>query len=213
MSVLALSALGVLLAGSAARASDWLPATEPLPLGAAVRNIFDAQAAAACRDRYVLYELEWLRNASQLTVVGQEHLDLLIRTAGPARWVVVIEGNNDSNLNSSRRTTVVNALKAAGFSDATARVAVGRVPAEGLYGEESVPLYPLFITSRFRNYGITGRFGGNINNNYSGANGSGMGFGMGGYGGYGPGVGAYGFGLYGPSGYGPSAPGYRGLGY
>lgn len=212
-----LAALAAALAAGTGQAVN--PATMPEPLGASVKRYFHAQAAAAAQDHFTFYELEWLAGTAKLGPAGSAHLERVAKVVNDTTYQVILEANPDGALNLARRRFVVGFLLANGVTDADARVVIGRPYAEGLYGEEAVPIYPLMITTRFRNIGRNGRgFGSSAMGGFGmggfGMGGFGMGgFGMGGMGGFGgmP-FGGYGFGL---GGYGPTttAPGYRGLGY
>jgi hypothetical protein len=214
--------LGV--SAGAAEAGDHPPAVSPEPLGAAMHRIFNAQNIAAGQDHFTFYECEWLNNSARLGPAGNAHLDQVVRCLAQTRYPVVIEPNPDPNLNGVRRDVIVNALLAAGVLDARDRVITARPLAEGLYGEEAVPIYPLMITTRFRNNGLLGGVG----RGFGGFGGTGAfgGFGVGGGLGFGLGVGGVGYGGYGGGGffggglgYGGGYPattptqGYRGLGY
>jgi len=208
----AAAALAAVLGASPARAGDHPPATTPEPLGAAVHRFFQAQVDVAGQDRFTFYELEWLGHTAHLGPFGQGHLARVMRELPYFKYPVILEPHPDPIVNQTRRDLVVSALLKAGVADAPVRVVLGPPIAEGLYGEEAVPIYPMMISTRFRYGGFgVGGFGG------LGAFGLG-GFGLGGFGlggfGYGlSGLGLGGWGL-GGSGMGPaSSQGFRGLGY
>jgi hypothetical protein len=204
-----------LLGGIEAWAGEKEPANTPLPLGESIHRFFRTQADLAGADQFVFYELEWVKNSTSLGPAGRRHLERVARKLSMVGYPVLIEASSNLVVDQARRATLVTVLASAGIPNAEARVLIGQPVAEGLYGEEAVPLYPALITTRFRtNRGIGGGAYGGL-----GAYGA---FGAGGIGGYGAGAygaGGYGLGGYGGYGYGATpavttpATGYRGLGY
>ncbi|NBO93441.1 MAG: hypothetical protein EBV06_14185 [Planctomycetia bacterium] len=212
--------LALMMGSGSAWGMEFPPTMQVEPLGVASTRIFSAQVEAARQDHYVFYELEWKAGTTILGPAGAAHLDRVSKLLGKTRYPVILEMSPDANLNLARRDVIVNALAAAGIPNAPQRVVVGRPPAEGLYGEESIPIYPMMIASRFTNRGMGNRgMGGMGMGGYGmGMGGYGMGgFGLGGMGMGGFGLGGYGLGAFGLGGYGGGGTagpsGYRGLGY
>lgn len=218
--------LGTLPAWTPAWAKDHPPALPVEPLGAASYRIFGAQVAAARQDHFVFYECEWKANSAKLGPAGEAHLQKVAMVLGRTAYPVIIEAHPQAALNLQRRAVIVASLLAAGIADAERRVVVGRPWAEGLYGEEAVPLYPQMLTSRYnqggaggagmmgRNFGLGGFGLGGFGGGGFGGAGFGRGFGLGGFGLGGFGMGGFGLGgVGGAGGAGMAPPGYRGLGY
>jgi hypothetical protein len=218
--------LGTLPGWAPLWAKDHPPALPVEPLGTASHRIFGAQVAAARQDHFVFYECEWKANSAKLGPAGEAHLQKVAMVLGRTSYPVIIEAHPQAPLNQQRRAVMVASLLAAGVTDAERRVVVGRPLAEGLYGEEAIPLYPQMLMSRYsqggmggggmmgRNFGLGGFGMGGFGNGGFGLGGFGLGgfgrgFGMGGLGGFGLG----GFGLGGAGGAGMAPSGYRGLGY
>jgi len=219
--------LGTLPLWTPAWAKDHPPALPAEPLGAASTRIFAAQVAAARQDHFVFYECEWKANSAKLGPAGEAHLEKVAAVLGRTGYPVIIEAHPQAALNQQRRAVIVASLLAAGITDADKRVVVGRPWAEGLYGEEAIPLYPQMLFSRYTLGGLGGA--GFLGRGF-GLGGLGLGgFGLGGFGGTGFGSGRFlgtgfglggfglgGFGLGGFGGFGGAGsapPGYRGLGY
>jgi hypothetical protein len=223
----AAAALAAVLGASPARAGDHPPATTPEPLGAAVHRFFQAQVDVAGQDRFTFYELEWLGHTAHLGPFGQGHLARVIRDLPYVKYPIILEPHPDMIVNKTRHDLLVSALLKACVADAPVRVVLGPPIAEGLYGEEAVPIYAMMISTRIRYGGFgSGGFGGlgAFGLGGFGLGGFGLGgFGLGGFGLGGFGLGGFGYGLsglglggwgLGGSGMGPaSSQGFRGLGY
>lgn len=212
------AALAAALNAGQVQAHGIRPATVPEDLGAATHRIFQAQVDKAGQDAFVIYENEWRGNTTELGPSGRFHLVRMMRRLQQTTYPVVIQIHPDDAVNQARRNFVVNTLLQAGIGDAENRVVVGPPAAEGLYGEEAVMLYPLFLTSRF--WGTMGGGWGGMGMMGGGFGGMGRWGGMGmmggwgggwggGFGGWGGGFGGWGGG-WGGGGYGGT---YRGLGY
>jgi hypothetical protein len=221
-----LLAVALSLGALPAWAKDHPPALPAEPLGAASHRIFAAQVAAARQDHFVFYECEWKAGTARLGPAGLAHLEKVAQVISNTGYPVIIEGHPEAILNDQRRAVIVASLTAAGVTDAERRVVVGRPPAEGLYGEEAIPLYPQMLLSRYTGgFAGGGLMGMGMFGRGWGMGGFGMGgFGMGGMGMFGRGFGLGGFGLGGLGGWGMGGwggagaggmapPGYRGLGY
>ena len=212
---LAASVFASMLAGTSIRAGEIAPAIPQAPLGGAMHGILQAQVEAAAQDHFVFYELEWMKNTAKLGPAGRRHLARVMLDLAHTHYPLVIETHPDAALNLARRTALVNLLAQGGVPRSDERVVLGESQAEGLYGEEAVPIYSLFITSRFRTRITGSRLGGLGGVGGLGGLGGLGGFGLGGIGGVG-GVGGYGFGAFGGNyvgGFATPTSGYRGLGY
>lgn len=159
-----------------------LPATYPPPPGEYVRTIFESQAELAEEDDFVIYEHEWVGDTAALAPFGTYHLDQIAGRFGEVPFPVLIQIHPDLALNQARRDFVINYLTTIGYTDAPERVVVGFPKAEGLPGEQAVPIYYQYITSQYQSgYGFTGGYG---RGSYGGLYGNRLGGGLG-YGGLG----------------------------
>jgi len=114
----------------------------PAPFGTHVNGWFDAQAASAEADQFVIYPQEWFRDGTTLGPYGSYHLQRITQRLPGVPFQVIIQPNlHDAKINQARQTFIINHLLAAGINDAQARVAVAFPRAEGLRGDEATRIY------------------------------------------------------------------------
>jgi hypothetical protein len=146
----------------------------PVCTGTHTKEIFQAQAAIAEADDFVLYEHQWLYDpvtncrTAKPGPFGLYCLTQMVKRLPEVPFPVLIQVNPlNEKLNEDRRTFVVEFLVANGIPrpDAEARVLIGYPQAEGLFGEEApVIYYQGFVnhtgTSGNPYYGNRGIYGG-----------------------------------------------------
>jgi hypothetical protein len=152
----------------------------PQPNGEYLCQWTNSERARAGQDRYVVYQYEWSAEPAKLTTAGQEHVVCMARDLGQVPYSIVIDPSPDARLNELRRVAVIEALAASGCPTDPARVCVGHPEAEGIYGQEVVPIARNMLSNQSGQGGTGGSsFGASSLGGAQGAGSSGAGSGGG----------------------------------
>ncbi len=152
----------------------------PQPNGEYLCHWTNAERCRAEQDRFVIYQYEWSAEPTKLTAAGQEHVACMGRALGQVPYPVVIEPASDARTNELRRMAVIEALAAGGCPTDPARVVCQWPEAEGLYGQEVVPIARNMLSNQGGQGGGAGG-GSSLGGSQGGSSGLGSGGGMGVY--------------------------------
>lgn len=143
--------------------ADISPGSVPPQVGTHVYQWQSAHESLAEADDFVIYQNEWRGESTDLGPFGQRHVSALIprMTTTSESRPINIEPSGNSELDSDRRSELINMLTGAGVGDAQLWVTVGNGVAEGLYGPEAERLQQSYLGGRSRGGGSGGgSFGG-----------------------------------------------------
>jgi hypothetical protein len=131
------------------------------PLGSSVFAFGNAQVANAEAAQMVLYQCDFLPGSSQLTPKGAERLAHLVKALSRNFCPLVIEATPCApGVDEARRLLVVNEAARCGFAVPPERVVIGKPPAVGLSGLESMLIYTnLLNQTQAQGRGSTGASG------------------------------------------------------
>ncbi|QDU98855.1 hypothetical protein [Lignipirellula cremea] len=119
--------------------------------GAHVAGWQSAQAALAERDDLVVYQYEWIGETAELGPFGSRHVDeLMHRCLNVEPGAIILEPSGVVSIDVARQSTLIARLASHGVPDAESRVLLGYSKAEGLYGQEALPLSAGYLRSGSR---------------------------------------------------------------
>jgi hypothetical protein len=163
--------VGLLVLGLLAGCYPWKCSEEavmPSPNGTFTHQLFDAQAAKAEADDFVIYKNEWYMEGKTLGPYGTYHLAEITKRLPEVPFPVVIQPSADPDLNEVRRQAIVTCLLNHGCADADHRVIIAYPQAEGWFAECEaertfirmlLPQYNPYFSNGFGSYFGSGRFG------------------------------------------------------
>jgi len=117
--------------------NDIVPGAIPQPLGTHACQWQQGQIAKAQLDKLTIYDREWSKGGTDLSLNGRRHLEELADVLPQLPNPVVVEETREPEKDAVRRSVVVDFLARRGVADAEHRVVTGRPEAEGLFGQEA----------------------------------------------------------------------------